>query len=151
MEETAIAPEPQPGANPAPEPEPAPQPEPATAPEAAAAPAYVTIDQFAACDICVCKVLACEAVKKSKKLLRFELDDGSGTARQILSGIHPWYEPEELVGKTVLAILNLPPRQMMGLDSNGMILSAVHEDEEGGEQLHLIMLDDAIPAGFRIC
>ena len=150
MEENTIAPTPQ---DPAPQTcapqEPQAQPAPELAPEPE--PAYVTIDQFAACDICVCKVLACEAVKKSKKLLRFDLDDGSGTPRQILSGIHPWYEPEDLVGKTILAILNLPPRQMMGLESRGMILSAAQEDEQGNEQLHLVMLDDAIPAGFRVC
>jgi fructose-bisphosphate aldolase class II len=110
----------------------------------------VSIDQFGACDIRVCKVLACDAVPKSKKLLRFDLDDGSGVTRQILSGIHAWYEPEQLVGKTILAILNLPTRKMMGLDSNGMILSAIRTDEDGNEDLHLIMLDDAIPAGAQI-
>jgi methionine--tRNA ligase beta chain len=98
----------------------------------------------------VCKVLACEAVKKSKKLLRFTLDDGSGTERQILSGIHAYYEPEELVGKTVVAIVNIPPRKMMGLDSCGMLLSAVHE-EDGSECLSLLMLDDKIPAGAKLC
>ncbi|MEE8716598.1 MAG: methionyl-tRNA formyltransferase [Coriobacteriales bacterium] len=111
----------------------------------------VSIDQFGACDIRVCKVLACEAVPKSKKLLRFDLDDGSGTPRQILSGIHAFYEPEELVGKTILAILNLQPRRMMGLESNGMILSAVRQDAEGNEELHLIMLDDSVPAGAKAC
>mgnify|MGYP002986723701 CR=1 FL=1 len=110
----------------------------------------VTIDDFAKCDMRVCKVLSCEAVKKSDKLLKFMLDDGSGTPRQILSGIHKFYEPEQLVGKTVVAILNLPNRKMMGQDSCGMLLSAVHE-ENGKEQLHLLMLDDSIPAGFRLC
>lgn len=110
----------------------------------------VTIDEFAKCDMRVCKVLSCEAVKKSKKLLKFSLDDGSGTPRQILSGIHPFYEPEDLVGKTVVAILNLPNRKMMGEDSCGMLLSAVKE-ENGEEKLHLLMLDDEIPAGYRLC
>ena len=109
----------------------------------------VTIDDFSKCDMRVCKVLSCEAVKKSEKLLKFKLDDGSGTPRQILSGIHKFYEPEQLVGKTVLAILNLPNRKMMGQDSCGMLLSAVHE-ENGKEELHLLMLDDSIPAGFKI-
>ena len=94
----------------------------------------VTIDEFAKCDMRVCKVLSCEAVKKSDKLLKFSLDDGSGTPRQILSGIHKFYEPEQLVGKTVVAILNLPPRKMMGQDSNGMLLSAVKE-VDGKEEL----------------
>ncbi len=110
----------------------------------------VAIEDFAKCDMRVCKVLACEAVKKSKKLLRFELDDGSGTKRQILSGIREFYEPEQLVGKTVVAILNLPPRKMMGLDSCGMLLSAVRE-VDGKEELHLLMLDDSVPAGSRLC
>ena len=110
----------------------------------------VTIDEFAKCDMRVCKVLACEAVKKSDKLLKFQLDDGSGTPRQILSGIHKFYEPEELVGKTVVAILNLPPRKMMGQMSNGMLLSAVRE-VDGKEELHLLMLDDAVPAGAQLC
>ena len=110
----------------------------------------VTIDEFAKCDMRVCKVLACEAVKKSEKLLKFQLDDGSGTPRQILSGIHKFYEPEELVGKTVVAILNLPPRKMMGQLSNGMLLSAVRE-VDGKEELHLIMLDDSVPAGAQLC
>ena len=109
----------------------------------------VTIDDFSKCDMRVCKVLSCEAVKKSEKLLKFSLDDGSGTPRQILSGIHKFYEPEQLIGKTVLAILNLPNRKMMGQDSCGMLLSAVHE-ENGKEELHLLMLDDSIPAGFKI-
>ena len=110
----------------------------------------VSIEDFSKCDMRVCKVLSCEAVKKSKKLLKFMLDDGTGTPRQILSGIHEFYEPEQLVGKTVVAILNLPNRKMMGQDSCGMLISAVHE-HEGKEELHLLMLDDSIPAGFRLC
>lgn len=110
----------------------------------------VGIDDFAKCDMRVCKVLSCEAVKKSEKLLKFSLDDGSGTPRQILSGIHKYYEPEQLVGKTVVAILNLPPRKMMGQESNGMLLSAVKE-VEGKEVLNLIMLDDSVPAGSQLC
>ena len=110
----------------------------------------VTIDDFAKCDMRVVKVLSCEAVKKSKKLLKFSLDDGSGTPRQILSGIAAFYKPEDLVGKTLVAILNLPNRKMMGQDSCGMLLSAVKE-ENGEEKLHLLMLDDAIPAGYRLC
>ena len=110
----------------------------------------VTIDEFAKCDMRVCKVISCEAVKKSDKLLKFQLDDGSGTPRQILSGIHKFYEPEDLVGKTVVAILNLPPRKMMGQMSNGMLLSAVRE-VEGKEDLHLMILDDSVPAGAQLC
>ena len=110
----------------------------------------VTIDEFARCDMRVCKVLSCENVKKSERLLRFTLDDGSGTPRQILSGIAKFYKPEELVGKTVVAILNLPTRKMMGLESNGMLISAVRE-ENGEEKLHLLMLDDGIPAGYKLC
>ena len=110
----------------------------------------VSIDEFAKCDMRVCKVLSCEAVKKSEKLLKFQLDDGSGTPRQILSGIHKFYEPEQLVGKTVVAILNLPPRKMMGQDSNGMLLSAVCE-KDGKEELHLMILDDSVPAGAQLC
>ena len=110
----------------------------------------VSIDEFAKCDMRVCKVISCEAVKKSEKLLKFQLDDGSGTPRQILSGIHKFYEPEDLVGKTVVAILNLPPRKMMGQMSNGMLLSAVRE-VDGKEELHLIMLDDSVPAGAQLC
>ena len=110
----------------------------------------VDIDHFAACDMRVCKVLTCEPVKKSEKLLKFTLDDGSGTPRQILSGIHKYYEPEDLIGKTVVAILNLPPRKMMGLESNGMLLSAVKEID-GKETLNLLMLDDSVPAGSRLC
>ena len=110
----------------------------------------VSIDDFSKCDMRVCKVISCEAVKKSDKLLKFMLDDGSGTPRQILSGIHKFYEPEQLVGKTVVAILNLPSRKMMGQDSNGMLLSAVRE-VEGKEELHLLILDDSIPAGSQLC
>ena len=110
----------------------------------------VTIDEFARCDMRTVKVLSCEAVPKSEKLLKFSLDDGSGTPRQILSGIHKFYEPEALIGKTLVAILNLPPRKMMGYDSNGMLISAVKE-EDGKEQLHLLILDDAVPAGMRLC
>ena len=110
----------------------------------------VDFDTFCKSDFRAVKVKACEAVKKSEKLLRFTLDDGSGTDRQILSGIHKWYEPEDLVGKTLVAIVNLPPRKMMGLDSCGMLLSAVHT-EKGEEALHLIMVDDAIPAGAKLC
>ena len=104
----------------------------------------VTIDDFAKCDMRVCKVLSCETVKKSDKLLKFSLDDGSGTPRQILSGIRKFYEPEQLVGKTVVAILNLPPRKMMGLESNGMLLSAVREID-GKEELHLMILTTPSP------
>ncbi|MGN0964035.1 MAG: methionine--tRNA ligase [Dysosmobacter sp.] len=110
----------------------------------------VDFDTFCKSDFRAVKVKACEAVKKSAKLLRFTLDDGTGTDRQILSGIHKWYEPEQLVGKTLVAIVNLPPRKMMGLESNGMLLSAVHT-EKGEECLHLIMVDDAIPAGAKLC
>jgi methionyl-tRNA synthetase len=110
----------------------------------------VPFDDFAKCDFRVCKVLKCENVKKSEKLLRFELDDGSGTTRQILSGIAKYYKPEELTGKTVAAIVNLPPRKMMGLESNGMLISAVHT-EKGAEKLNLLILDDAIPAGSVLC
>ena len=111
-------------------------------------PEPVTIDEFAKVRMTVCKVLACENVKKSDKLLRFELDDGSGKTRQILSGIAKYYKPEELIGKTVLACTNLPPRKMMGKESNGMLLSTESAD---GSALHLIMLDDAIPAGYTVC
>ena len=110
----------------------------------------VDFDTFCKSDFRAVKVKACEAVKKSEKLLRFTLDDGTGTDRQILSGIHKFYEPEELVGKTLIAIVNLPPRKMMGLESNGMLISAVHT-EKGEEKLHLIMVDDAIPAGAKLC
>ena len=110
----------------------------------------VDFDTFCKSDFRVVKVKACEAVKKSDKLLRFTLDDGTGTDRQILSGVHKFYEPEELVGKTLMAIVNLPPRKMMGLESNGMLISAVHT-EHGEEKLHLIMVDDSIPAGAKLC
>ena len=110
----------------------------------------VDFDTFCRSDFRVVKVKACEAVKKSDKLLRFTLDDGTGTDRQILSGIHKWYEPEQLVGKTLVAIVNLPPRKMMGLESCGMLLSATHT-EKGQEVLNLIMVDDKIPAGAKLC
>ena len=110
----------------------------------------VDFDTFCRSDFRVVKVKACEAVKKSEKLLKFTLDDGTGTDRQILSGIHKWYEPEDLVGKTLVAIVNLPPRKMMGQESNGMLISAVHT-EKGEEVLHLLMVDDAIPAGAKLC
>ncbi len=110
----------------------------------------VTIDEFAKCDMRICKILTCEAVKKSEKLLKFTLDDGSGTERQILSGIHKFYEPEQLVGKKVAAILNLPPRKMMGLESNGMLLSAVREID-GKEVLNLMIVGDEVPVGSQLC
>lgn len=110
---------------------------------------YVDFDTFCKSDIRVVKVKECTAVPKSKKLLKFVLNDGTGTDRVILSGIHAFYEPEELVGKTLVAIVNLPPRKMMGIDSCGMLLSAIHE-EEGAEKLNLIMVDNRIPAGARL-
>ena len=110
---------------------------------------FVDFETFSKSDFRAVKVLACEAVKKSKKHLKFTLDDGSGTERTILSGIHAYYEPEELVGKTCVAITNLPPRPMMGIESCGMLISAVHH-EEGEEKLHLLMLDDHIPAGAKM-
>ena len=110
---------------------------------------FVDFDTFAKSDFRVVKVKACEAVKKSKKLLKFILDDGSGKDRVILSGIHEYYQPEELVGKTCVAITNLPPRKMMGIDSEGMLISAVHE-EDGHEGLNLLMLDNRIPAGAKL-
>ena len=110
---------------------------------------FVDFDTFSKSDFRAVKVKACEAVKKSKKLLQFTLDDGTGTDRTILSGIHAYYEPEELVGKTLIAITNLPPRAMMGINSCGMLLSAIHE-EEGEEKLHLLMVDDHIPAGAKL-
>ena len=110
----------------------------------------VDFDTFCKSDFRAVKVKECEAVKKSKKLLKFVLDDGTGTDRVILSGIHAYYEPEQLVGKTLLAITNLPPRKMMGIDSCGMLISAVHT-EEGEEKLHLVMLDPHIPAGAKMC
>ena len=110
---------------------------------------YVDFETFSKSDFRAVKVLACEAVPKSKKLLQFTLDDGTGTNRTILSGIHAFYEPEELVGKTCVAIVNLPPRPMMGIESCGMLLSAVHT-EDGEEKLHLLMLDPHIPAGAKL-
>ena len=110
---------------------------------------FVDFDTFSKSDFRAVKVKACEAVKKSKKMLKFTLDDGTGTDRTILSGIHAYYEPEELVGKTLIAITNLPPRAMMGIESCGMLLSAIHE-EEGEEKLHLLMVDNHIPAGAKL-
>lgn len=110
---------------------------------------YVDFDIFSKSDFRVVKVKECSAVKKSKKLLHFVLDDGTGTDRIILSGIHAFYEPEELVGKTLVAITNLPPRKMMGIDSCGMLLSAVHQ-VNGEEKLNLIMVSDEIPAGAKL-
>ena len=110
---------------------------------------FVDFETFSKSDFRAVKVLACEAVPKSKKLLKFTLDDGTGENRTILSGIHAYYEPEELVGKTCIAIVNLPPRPMMGIDSCGMLISAVHH-EEGEEKLHLLMVDDHIPAGAKL-
>ena len=110
---------------------------------------FVDFDTFSKSDFRAVKVKECTAVPKSKKLLQFTLDDGTGTDRTILSGIHSFYEPEELVGKTLIAITNLPPRAMMGIDSCGMLLSAIHE-EEGEEKLHLLMVDDHIPAGAKL-
>ena len=110
---------------------------------------FVDFETFAKSDYRAVKVKACEAVKKSKKLLKFLLDDGSGKDRVILSGIHDYYEPEELIGKTAIAIVNLPPRKMMGIDSEGMLISAVHE-EDGHEGLNLLMVNDRIPAGAKL-
>ena len=110
---------------------------------------FVDFDTFSKSDFRAVKVKACEAVKKSKKLLKFTLDDGTGEDRVILSGIHQYYEPEELVGKTCIAITNLPPRPMMGIDSCGMLISAVHH-ENGEEKLHLLMVDPYIPAGAKL-
>ena len=109
----------------------------------------VDFDTFSKSDFRAVKIKACEAVKKSKKLLQFVLDDGTGEDRIILSGIHEYYEPEELVGKTAIAIVNLPPRKMMGIDSCGMLISAVHH-ENGEEKLHLLMVDPHIPAGAKL-
>ena len=109
----------------------------------------VDFETFSKSDFRAVKVKACEAVKKSKKLLQFTLDDGTGTDRTILSGIHEYYEPEELVGKTLIAITNLPPRAMMGIESCGMLLSAVHK-EEGQERLNLLMVSNKIPAGAKL-
>ena len=109
----------------------------------------VDFDTFSKSDFRAVKVKDCVAVPKSKKLLQFTLDDGTGTDRTILSGIHAFYEPEELVGKTCIAITNLPPRKMMGIESCGMLLSAIHE-EEGEEKLNLLMVDPHIPAGAKL-
>ena len=109
---------------------------------------YVDFDTFSKSDFRAVKVKDCVAVKKSKKLLQFTLDDGTGTDRTILSGIHAYYEPEQLIGKTLIAITNLP-RNMMGIDSCGMLLSAIHS-ENGEEKLHLLMVDDHIPAGAKL-
>ena len=110
----------------------------------------VDFDTFCKSDFRAVKVKACENVRKSDKLLKFTLDDGTGTDRQILSGIAMYYKPEELVGKTLVAIVNLPPRKMMGRESQGMLISAVHT-EKGEEVLHLLMVDDTIPAGAKLC
>ena len=109
----------------------------------------VDFDTFSESDFRAVKVKECVAVPKSKKLLQFTLDDGIGEERAILSGIHAFYEPEKLVGKTLIAIINLPPRAMMGIESCGMLLSAIHE-EEGEEKLHLLMVDNHIPAGAKL-
>ena len=109
----------------------------------------VDFETFAKSDYRAVKIEACEAVPKSKKLLKFTLNDGTDRKRTILSGIHEYYEPEELVGKTAIAIVNLPPRKMMGIDSEGMLISAVHE-EDGHEGLNLLMVDDRIPAGAKL-
>ena len=109
----------------------------------------VDFETFSRSDFRAVKVLACKAVPKSKKLLQFTLDDGSGEDRTILSGIHPYYEPEELIGKTCIAITNLPSRKMMGIDSCGMLISAVHHEGEE-EKLHLLMVDPHIPAGAKL-
>ena len=110
----------------------------------------VEFDTFAKSDYRAVKIKECTAVPKSKKLLKFVLDDGSGTDRVILSGIHDYYEPEDLVGKTAIAIVNLPPRKMMGIDSCGMLISAVHH-VDGEERLNLLMVDGDIPAGAKLC
>ena len=110
----------------------------------------VDFDTFCRSDLRAVKVKDCKNVKKSDKLLCFTLDDGTGTDRQILSGIAKFYKPEELIGKTLVAITNLPPRKMMGRESNGMLLSAVHT-EKGEEKLNLVMVSDAIPAGAKLC
>ena len=109
----------------------------------------VDFETFSKSDFRAVKVLDCKAVPKSKKLLQFTLDDGSGVDRTILSGIHEYYEPEELIGKTLIAITNLPPRAMMGIDSCGMVISAVNQ-KDGKESLHLLMVDDHIPAGEKL-
>lgn len=109
----------------------------------------VDFDTFAKSDYRAVKIKDCVAVPKSKKLLKFTLDDGTDAERTILSGIHEYYEPEELIGKTAIAIVNLPPRKMMGIDSCGMLISAVHE-EDGREGLNLLMVDDRIPGGAKL-
>ena len=110
---------------------------------------FVDFETFSKSDFRAVKVLECEAVKKSKKLLKFVLDDGTGENRVILSGIHEYYEPEQLIGKTCIAITNLPPRPMMGIESCGMLLSAIHKEGEE-EKLHLLMVDPHIPAGAKL-
>ena len=110
---------------------------------------FVDFETFSKSDFRAVKVLNCEAVPKSKKLLKFTLNNGTGKERVILSGIHSYYEPEELIGKTLIAITNLPPRAMMGIESNGMLLSAIHE-EEGEEKLNLLMVSKRIPAGAKL-
>ena len=110
---------------------------------------YVDFETFSKSDFRAVKVLECEAVPKSKKLLKFVLDDGTDEKRVILSGIHAFYEPEQLIGKTLISITNLPPRSMMGMESNGMLLSALHK-EEGEEKLNLLMVDPHIPAGAKL-
>jgi methionine--tRNA ligase beta chain len=110
---------------------------------------YVDFDTFSKSDMRVVRIKECEAIPKSKKLLKFVLDDGTDKERIILSGIHAYYEPEELVGKNVVAILNLPPRNMMGIDSCGMLLSSVY-NENGEEKLNLMIVDDSIPAGAKL-
>lgn len=110
---------------------------------------YVDFETFSKSDFRAVKIKDCIAVPKSKKLLQFTLDDGTGKDITILSGIHAYYEPVDLIGKTVIAILNLPPRNMMGVDSCGMLMSAVHT-EEGEEKLHLLIVDDSIPAGAKL-
>lgn len=109
----------------------------------------VDFETFSKSDFRIVKIKDCKAVPKSKKLLQFTLDDGTGLDRTILSGIHAYYEPEELIGKNAVAILNLPPRNMMGIDSCGMLISAVY-NEDGEEKLHLILVDDNIPAGAKL-
>ena len=111
---------------------------------------YVDFETFSKSDFRVVKIKECVEVPKSKKLLQFTIDDGTGVDRTILSGIHAFYEPEDLIGKTVIAILNLPPRSMMGIDSCGMLISALHT-EDGEEKLHLMIVDDSIPAGAKLC
>jgi lysyl-tRNA synthetase class 2 len=110
---------------------------------------YMDFETFSKSDFRVVKVKDCTEVPKSKKLLQFTLDDGSGKDRIILSGIHEYYKPEELIGKTLIAIVNLPPKKMMGIDSCGMLISAIHE-EDGQERLHLLMVDSSIPAGAKL-